>query len=404
MNPQDESLLNDLLDGCIDDGEAVQLRRRIHDEPVLRETWDELRRIRALLRADDGLRAPPDFLAGVQARIEAAPSASREAAPHPLARRWRSRPLRTVAGLIAAAALVLVGVFLGSRGLGPEDHDAGPARRVARIRSETRATASEALGANARGRGPGAVGRKEAAEAIASPVMAAVGTAGPGGAAPAAPLGGAPMPAAPLPAAPMPAAPLPAAPALAAPERAVCTIALYAASAREGEALVDDVLARLAPATASDGLVARPAPAEEHADMPESDPLPLGFRLAPAAGDRVLGTVTRRVTVGEFSSLRALALEGELGRASSQSPGAMAERRAEDAANPEPKTDAEMRTASARESERDKGKREGAETETLEVRIVILAAEPPVPTARGAVRTRNAPDNAPEPEPAAAGR
>ena len=111
-HPHDAAQLNDLVDGRLSPTAADELRRRLHDEPELAAALEELRRLRAALRALPAPSVPPDFLARVRERA-GLPSAQAVAAQEAAA---SSRPagrvvlFRRLALPIAAA----VGVALGA--------------------------------------------------------------------------------------------------------------------------------------------------------------------------------------------------------------------------------------------------------------------------------------------------
>ena len=105
MNASDETRLNDLLDGLLDDAETRVLRERLAHEPELDHAWQEMRRLRHLLRQDDGLRAPADFGLQVRERIRT-----------PATGTGRPTPRRGWVWLVPAAAVILLGLALGHRG------------------------------------------------------------------------------------------------------------------------------------------------------------------------------------------------------------------------------------------------------------------------------------------------
>ncbi|MDJ0521421.1 MAG: hypothetical protein QNJ90_05030 [Planctomycetota bacterium] len=113
-DPSDDARLQDLLDGRLDEAEASALRTRIEAEPALREAWEELRGIQALVRdygaGSADLDEPADFLAGVRTRIrETASSTSAPEADTPQPRRRPGRMARMLTTAYAVAALLIVG-------------------------------------------------------------------------------------------------------------------------------------------------------------------------------------------------------------------------------------------------------------------------------------------------------
>ncbi len=141
---RDDARLQDLLDGRLDDDAADALRARLAAEPALRESWDELRGIQALVRgygpAGADLDLPDDFLARVKTRIgAAAPTASGDAAvsgdaaageadgPGAAPKRRPRRMLQVLTVGYAAAALLVVG-FTVRYVLTDASSPAGPVR------------------------------------------------------------------------------------------------------------------------------------------------------------------------------------------------------------------------------------------------------------------------------------
>ncbi len=116
LDEREEELLNDLLDGRLDEAGVRETKERIGRHEPTREAWDHMRRLRALLRQDDGVRAPRAFLASVHARIAAGTAEDGRrhlppARPAERGRTWRG----LVPWLSLAAALVVVGVLVGRR-------------------------------------------------------------------------------------------------------------------------------------------------------------------------------------------------------------------------------------------------------------------------------------------------
>jgi anti-sigma factor RsiW len=106
------NMAEDLLSGYLDDelapGERAAVEAELARSPEWRAVLEELRATRALLRTLPWPDAPPDLVAGVEARERAGTVA---AAPAPVRRLrpvWR-RPATWVA--VAAGAAVFVGVL-----------------------------------------------------------------------------------------------------------------------------------------------------------------------------------------------------------------------------------------------------------------------------------------------------
>ncbi len=120
-NPEpsaDFVLLNDLLDGRLDDADADAVRARIDTESPMREMWDELKRMQDCVRGygptGEALEPPTDFVAQVRRRIdtpgaEAAPTVEVPSSVPVSAPRPRGRVLRMFTLAYAAAALLVVG-------------------------------------------------------------------------------------------------------------------------------------------------------------------------------------------------------------------------------------------------------------------------------------------------------
>jgi hypothetical protein len=136
IDPRDDALLNDLLDGRLAPAEAEALRLRIAHDPELRAAWDAAVRLRELLRTAPSPDVPDDFLERVHARIErgeesdplldgaTAAATPREALPPTLretATPPASRPrLRLVPFLVAAAAVLVVAAGIRLATVGTE--------------------------------------------------------------------------------------------------------------------------------------------------------------------------------------------------------------------------------------------------------------------------------------------
>lgn len=257
MNEHDELLLGDLLDGRLTEGETVALRRRLKEDATLAEAWNEMRRVRALLRADDGLRAPSDFVDRVRRRI----GAETAGAPAGAADEGRARPglrlLAVVPYVAAAAAVIVVGVLLA-----PGDRAPPPTEKAQRAQDD--APRAKALPAG-----------------LARPVPA------PGGLA-------LPETAAGVPRRSRAAAAEPESRLWGAEKAVAATLVLDAPTREAGEALVDRLLGQ------PDFTGGAVAPREDAAT-------PLRWRLAADTEDRVLGTVVRRVTPAQLDMLQDLA-------------------------------------------------------------------------------------------------
>jgi negative regulator of sigma E activity len=133
-HPHDFALLCDLLDGRLAPRAEDDLRRRLDEEPALRAEWDDLRRIRAGVRALATPALPADFAARVRAAagapvpaapagdvspaatpppVPAAPAAPEEGREGPVAAPPAGRLLRMRPALLAAAAAVVLAVGVG---------------------------------------------------------------------------------------------------------------------------------------------------------------------------------------------------------------------------------------------------------------------------------------------------
>jgi hypothetical protein len=154
LSPNDEALLNDLLDDRLGAAEEAALTARMEREPALRDAWDELVRARELVRDVPDPVPPSDFTARVRARLAATPAAD-DGAPLPgeavgvptpvVPLFWRR--MMTVA-YAAAAALIL-----GIGALALKDRTAAPAARDHTVAS---AREGELSREPKRDKGPGA--------------------------------------------------------------------------------------------------------------------------------------------------------------------------------------------------------------------------------------------------------
>jgi anti-sigma factor RsiW len=97
----DDLLLVALLDGVMDESEASQMRRRLDDDPALRDKLDRLRRIEPQLRAAFDFLLADAPLSRLRARLAAPPPARTRA--------WRA------AAAVAAAGLIFAGGFAAAR-------------------------------------------------------------------------------------------------------------------------------------------------------------------------------------------------------------------------------------------------------------------------------------------------
>ena len=128
MDPRDEALLHDLLDDRLDAASTAAVRARLEAEPELRESWEELGRIRDLVRGPAVHRAPPDFLTQVRTRIArtaeadglpAASTAGSGAASSTHAPRGVRLALPHRLALVASGLAALLLVALGVRWMVP---------------------------------------------------------------------------------------------------------------------------------------------------------------------------------------------------------------------------------------------------------------------------------------------
>ncbi len=202
MNANDEALLNDLLDGRLDEDARRDLEVRLASEADLAALWVELQQVQTLLRRPDPARAPAAFLAGVHRRLAGDDGGSLEerrarallATPRHAERgRWRLMALP-----LSAAAVLLIGLVvadrLGSRASAPvrmarhgdeisrdgksgDDRNAGAAKRESERQDAPAKAASEAASV----RGTTAESRLDRAQSRGSPRPPIPGLAGGGG-------------------------------------------------------------------------------------------------------------------------------------------------------------------------------------------------------------------------------
>lgn len=103
MTDRDFDLLSAYLDEALSTSERADLERRLSVEPALRAALDDLRRMRALLRALPPLRAPRDFaLTAAQARRP------------PAILTFAASPAVTLISAAAAVILIAAGVLLSA--------------------------------------------------------------------------------------------------------------------------------------------------------------------------------------------------------------------------------------------------------------------------------------------------
>lgn len=113
LSADDEALLHDLLDGRLSPAEAGRLRTRLEREPALQAALDQLERLRALARDDEGLEPPAVLRQRVRDAVAAEPAVHGSgnggsdggSAPR-LPRAWR----RVVVASYALAAMLVVAV------------------------------------------------------------------------------------------------------------------------------------------------------------------------------------------------------------------------------------------------------------------------------------------------------
>ena len=119
MNEHDEALLSDLLDGRLPEHEARALRERFGADPELDAAWEELQRIRGLLRRPDEVRAPADFLEKVRERVASERIAATDTEAAWAARARDGNPtghrLALLALPLSAAAALLIGLVVADR-------------------------------------------------------------------------------------------------------------------------------------------------------------------------------------------------------------------------------------------------------------------------------------------------
>src|SRR5437870_214171 len=150
-HPHDFALLNDLLDGRLAGEAALELRRRIADEPDLSAAWDDLQRMREGLKALPSPAVPAGFLDSVRSRAglstvqepgAGAPSLAREPG-----RIFRLRPVRP--WMLAAAGLGVVAGVAAWLAAGKQSEETQPGTATA-----ARPTYRQAASSNAKETSP----------------------------------------------------------------------------------------------------------------------------------------------------------------------------------------------------------------------------------------------------------